>query len=166
MGRLDLLVTRAATALGVLAAVLLFAIMMVMVADVSARYLLNRPILGAFEITEFLMCLMILSAMPLVGLRGRHVEASLMAHLVPRLDRAMRVLAGLASIAVFATIAVVLWRYAGQLARQDAQSLFAGIPHAPFAYAASVLFGAAALVAVFVLFRGVRPGPDSGAVDP
>ena len=95
---------------------------------------------GAYEIIEFLMCLMILSALPLVSLQGRHVEASLVADLVPRAATLLHWLAGLMAAGLFALLAMLMWNYAGQLARQNAQSLFGAIPHAPFATFMAVLF--------------------------
>jgi TRAP-type C4-dicarboxylate transport system permease small subunit len=139
-------------------ALTLFAILAVMVADVFGRYLFNRPIRGAYEITEFLMCLMVAGALPLVSLWGRHVEASLVADLAPRLAPALHWLAGVASALLFAYLAMLLWGYADQLARQNAQSLFGGIPRAPFARYMAAMCALAALASAVALIRPV-PGP-------
>ncbi|MGY6568541.1 MAG: TRAP transporter small permease [Salinarimonas sp.] len=145
------------------AALLLFAIMALMVADVAGRYLFNAPIRGAYELTEFLMCLMILSALPLVSLQGRHVEASLVADLVPRAATLLHWLGGLTAAGLFAVLAMLLWNYAGQLARQNAQSLFGGIPHAPFATFMAVLFAIAAVASLIAMV--IRKPGDGPAVE-
>jgi TRAP-type transport system small permease protein len=136
-----------------LSAATLFVIMIVMVADVSGRYLFNQPIRGAYEITEFLMCVMVLGALPLVSLWGRHVEASLLADLAPRAAGLLRWLAGILSVLVFAYLAMLMWNYGDQLARQNAQSLFGGIPRAPFAYYMAVLCLATAAASAIAIIR-------------
>jgi len=139
--------------LGPISALSLMAIMMLMVADVAGRYLLNRPIRGAYEVTEFLMCLMVLGALPLVSLWRRHVEASLVADLAPRLAPFLHWLGGVLSVFLFGYLAMLMWNYGDQLARQNAQSLFGGIPKAPFAYYMAVLFAVAALASAVALIR-------------
>ncbi|MCC5976784.1 MAG: TRAP transporter small permease subunit [Salinarimonas sp.] len=145
------------------AALLLFAIMALMVADVIGRYLFNAPIRGAYEIIEFLMCLMILSALPLVSLQGRHVEASLVADLVPRAATLLHWIAGLTAAGLLGLLAMLMWNYAGQLARQNAQSLFGAIPHAPFATFMAVLFAIAAVTALIA--TAIRKPGDGPAVE-
>lgn len=143
-------------------ALTLFAILAVMVADVFGRYLLNRPIRGAYEITEFLMCLMVAGALPLVSLWGRHVEASLVADLAPRLSPALHWFAGVGSVLVLGYLAMLLWGFGDQLARQNAQSLFGGVPRAPFAYYMGAMCGLAALASAITLIRH-DPGPQQAA---
>ncbi len=147
------------TVLQPVVALTLFAILVVMVADVFGRYLFNRPIRGAYEITEFLMCLMVAGALPLVSLWGRHVEASLVADLAPRLTPALFWVAGVASALVFGYLAILLWGYGGQLSRQNAQSLFGGVPRAPFARYMAVMCALAALASAIALIRH-DPGPQ------
>jgi TRAP-type C4-dicarboxylate transport system permease small subunit len=142
---------------GLVSAATLFAIMMLMVADVVGRYIFNAPILGAYEITEFMMCVMIFSAMPLVSLFGRHVEASLIADVLPRLGPLLLWIATVISIVVFGYLAMRLWVYGGQLARQNSHSLFGGIPHAPFAYFVAVMF---VLTAAASLIGRLQPTPS------
>lgn len=136
-----------------LSALTLAAIMLVMVADVSGRYLFNRPIRGAYEITEFLMCVMVFGALPLVSLWGRQVEASLLTDLAPRLATSLRWLGGVLCVVVFAYLAMLTWNYGDQLARQNAQSLFGGIPRAPFAYYMSLLCLLTALASAIAIIR-------------
>lgn len=145
-----------------LSALSLLAILALMVADVVGRFLLNRPIRGAYELTEFLMCVLILGALPLVSLWNRHVEASLVADSLPRLAPLMVRIAGLLSALLFFYLAVLMWNYGDQLARQGARSLFGAIPHAPFAYYIAVMSLVAGLASVIAL---VRHDPGPGAED-
>jgi TRAP-type C4-dicarboxylate transport system permease small subunit len=79
----------AAQLLGYAVALTLFAMMALTCADVAGRYLLNRPIQGAFELTEMLLAAMIFTALPLVTLRGEHVTVDLFDAVTP--DRILRV---------------------------------------------------------------------------
>jgi TRAP-type C4-dicarboxylate transport system permease small subunit len=144
-----------------LSALTLVAIMLVMVADVTGRYLFNRPIRGAYEVTEFLMCVMVFGALPLVSLWGRQVEASLLSDLAPRFTIYLRWLGGVLSVLVFGYLAMLTWNYGDQLARQNAQSLFGGIPRAPFAYYMSILCLLTALAsAIAIVRRDAGPNPQ------
>jgi TRAP-type transport system small permease protein len=144
-----------------LSALTLVAIMLVMVADVTGRYLFNQPIRGAYEVTEFLMCVMVFGALPLVSLWGRQVEASLLSDLAPRVTIYLRWLGGVLSVLVFGYLAMLTWNYGDQLARQNAQSLFGGIPRAPFAYYMSILCLLTALAsAIAIVRRDAGPNPQ------
>lgn len=140
------------------AALSLFAIMLVMVTDVTGRHFFNRPVYGAYEVTEFLMCIMVLGAMPMVSLWRRHVEASLLTNLAPGLSRSLEWLAGVLSVLTFTYLAMLLWTYADQLAQQKSQSLFGAIPHAPFAYYMSILSALTAVGSALAIGRG-HDGP-------
>jgi TRAP-type transport system small permease protein len=148
-----------------LSALTLFAILLLMVADVSARFMLNRPIRGAYELTEFLMCVLILGALPLVGLWRRHVEASLMADAAPRLAPLLHWLAGVATVILFGYLAMLMWNFGDQLARQRARAIFGGIPHAPFAYYIAVLCVVSAVASAIAIIRR-DPGPQPDESDP
>lgn len=161
MRLLDLAARGLIGVLAPLSALTLMAIMVLMVADVGGRYLFNRPIRGAYEITEFLMCVMVAGALPLVSLWGRQVEASLVTDMAPWLAGFLRWLGGVLSVLAFGYLAMVLWNYGDQLARQNAHSLFGGIPRAPFAWYMSVLCAlAAAASAVAIVRRDSGPSME------
>ena len=136
-----------------LSAVTLFIIMMVMVADVTGRYLFNQPLRGAYEITEFLMCVMVFGALPLVSLWSRQVEASLLSDVAPRATLLLRWFGGVLSVLVFGYLAMLTWNYGDQLARQNAQSLFGEIPRAPFAYYMAILCLVTAVASAIAIVR-------------
>lgn len=64
---------RADAALGVAASAILMAMMCLTFADVVARYVFNRPIRGAFEVTELLLLVLIFAGLPLVSHADEHV---------------------------------------------------------------------------------------------
>ena len=53
--------------LGVAASLILLAMMLLTFVDVVARYVLNRPVRGAFEVTELLLLVLIFAGLPLVS---------------------------------------------------------------------------------------------------
>src|SRR5258708_25169297 len=59
--------------LGISASVLLFGMMVLTFFDVVGRYLLNKPIRGAFEITELGLLVLIFAGLPLVSHADEHV---------------------------------------------------------------------------------------------
>ena len=96
----------AAQLLGYAAATTLSLMMVVTCADVAGRYLFNRPIQGAFELTEMLLAAMIFTALPLVTARGEHVTVDLFDAVTPDwLLRAQHVLACLIGVVCTAFLA-------------------------------------------------------------
>src|SRR4051812_8333927 len=59
--------------LGIASSILLFGMMVLTFFDVVGRYLLNRPIRGAFEITELALLVLIFAGLPLVSHADEHV---------------------------------------------------------------------------------------------
>ena len=70
--------------LGIAASILLFCLMTLTFADVVARYLLNRPIRGAFEITELGLLVLIFAGLPLVSHADEHVTMDFIDRMLPR----------------------------------------------------------------------------------
>ena len=58
---------------GSLAALALFAIMMLTLVDVAGRKALSQSVPGSLEMTELLMVVTIFAGLPLVSLAGEHV---------------------------------------------------------------------------------------------
>ena len=63
---------RADFLLGVVASVILFLMMALTVIDVVARYVFNRPLRGAFEVTELMLLVLIFAGLPLVSFTDEH----------------------------------------------------------------------------------------------
>ena len=74
---------RADAALGIAASIILFCLMAITFADVVARYLLNWPIRGAFEITELGLLVLIFAGLPLVSHADEHVTMDFIDRMLP-----------------------------------------------------------------------------------
>jgi TRAP-type transport system small permease protein len=155
--------------LGTVAAVVLFAMMVLTFVDVMGRKLFTRPVYGAYEITEFLMGALIFCALPLVTAREGHVTIDVLDHLVPaRFARGHQVLVGLIASAVLAFVAWRLWVLSESHMRTHEVTMTLHIPHGPFSRLFAVMAALAAvscLVIVWGYFTGARRvrSPSAGS---
>jgi len=122
-------------ALGLAASILLFGMMLLTFADVVARYLLNRPIRGAFEITELLLLVLIFAGLPLVSHADEHVTMDFIDHMLPAaplrvLERAVHVICS----AVMFFLTWQIWIKAGRIADYGDTTDVLRIVVAPFVY--------------------------------
>ncbi|WP_108483009.1 TRAP transporter small permease [Oceaniglobus ichthyenteri] len=110
-------------------------------ADVILRSL-NRPIRGAYEITEIAVGAMVFAALPLVTLRREHVQVTLFSGLADRhwwLRLLFTVVGKVIALAVFGFFAWQLYRLGNQMNASGARAIFAGFPLAPFAWFAALM---------------------------
>jgi len=147
---------RADAALGVAASILLFCLMTLTFVDVVARYLLNAPIRGAFEITELGLLVLIFAGLPLVSHADEHVTMDFIDRLLPAWlaavwIRAMHAIC--AAIMFFLTWQV--WLKAGKIAGYGDTTDVLRILVGPFVYFMAVMI---ALTGVVHLFKIVWPG--------
>ena len=63
---------RVEVVLGVAASLILLAMMLLTFVDVVARYVVNRPVRGAFEVTELMLLVLIFAGLPLVSFTDEH----------------------------------------------------------------------------------------------
>jgi TRAP-type C4-dicarboxylate transport system permease small subunit len=100
---------------GLISAVATFVMMVLVVANVAGRYLLNKPLTGTLEFTESLLVLIIFLSVALTQYDGGHIRVTLMTRRLPK--RAARVLSigcMLCGAAFFAWCGYAAWVYAAQ----------------------------------------------------
>jgi len=102
--RLLALMTRCA---GYGAALFLAAMMLITVADVSLRALLNQPITGAYDLVQLFLVGSVFLSIPDVFLRGENIVIDFVDHLLGR--RAVDILKAIANLLAFVFLAVLLW---------------------------------------------------------
>lgn len=155
---------------GSLAAVALFAIMILTLIDVSGRKLLNESVPGSLELTELLMVVVIFAGLPLVSLAGEHVVFdSFDTWLSRRLRRTQGLLIDGICAAALVGLAWLMWVKAGQMAGYGETTAQLKILKAPFVYGMGALCAVTALVHVLLLltpvahhYIGVRETPGDG----
>ena len=156
----------AETLLGVLVAILLFAMMLVTVVDVIGRYFFSQPLAGAYELTEIMLALSVFIGLPLICLREEHVALTLLIDRLP--GRARAVHAGVVAVIGAGTLGVVAWQlveHAARLASYGDVTTFLRWPKAPIGYVMAAFAGLAAVALVFVAIDrfSQRPAtPGSG----
>jgi len=150
------------SALGVLAAAILFSMMSVTTIDVLGRYLFNSPLQGAYELTQLLMASLLFAALPSVTRRGEHITVGLF-------ENAFTGALGVARNTIIAAVIMVCsaylaWRLyilAGRFSAFGDTTATSRIPIAPFAYggaAAVALCAVAGLIQVVEALIAPRRG--------
>ena len=136
------------------AAVLLFAMLLLTCADVIGRYLLNAPINGKTELTRFMMAGLIASTWPVISASGGHISVDLFDARFSKRGAAIRDLItdAQAALALGVLSYWVVFR-ADRLQTRGYVSDFLHLPLHPIAYfvAGMVALACLALVAKLVL---------------
>jgi TRAP-type C4-dicarboxylate transport system permease small subunit len=131
--------------------------------DVVARYLLNRPIRGGFEITELALLVLIFAGLPLVSHADEHVTMDFIDRILPRRlgDAWMRVIhAACAAILFF--LSWQIWIKASRIASYGDTTDVLLITVGPFVYFMAAMILLTALVHVLKIFLPVRRRESHG----
>lgn len=135
----------------------LVALAVVTVADVGGRYLFNRPLLGALELSEFMMVLLTFACFGYTELQNGHVDVDVLVDRFPPRGRALcEGFAALLSTGLWGTIA---WRTALQAKRVHAAGETTSnllLPVSPFIWTAAVGSAIFALVLLVRMLRALR----------
>ena len=144
---------RADAVLGIAASALLFGMMVLTFFDVVARYLLNKPIRGAFEVTELALLVLIFAGLPLVSHADEHVTMDFIDRILPdRLARAwVRVVHALCAAIMF-FLAWQVWIKANRIASYADTTDVLRVPIGPFVYFMALMIGLTGIVHVFKMF--------------
>jgi TRAP-type transport system small permease protein len=139
--------------LGIAASVLLFGMMLLTFADVVARYLLNLPIRGAFEVTELTLLVLIFAGLPLVSHADEHVTMDFIDRMLPPAGQKalVRIVHALcAAIMFFLTWQV--WIKAGKISGYGDTTDVLRIAVGPFVYFMDAMIGLTGLIHVYKMF--------------
>ena len=130
-----------------IAAVILFAMMLITFADVIGRGIFNKPIMGTLEITEYMMGVMVAFAIAYMAFWKGHIRVDIVLQFVSRRVKVwMDILAYGMSAVFFALIAWQTWLYVWSVRSDNLTSSVLSIPTYPFVLLVSIGAGFAALV--------------------
>ena len=148
--------------LGIAASALLFGMMLLTFADVVCRYLLNKPIRGAFELTELLLLVLIFAGLPLVSHADEHVTMDFIDHVLPAAPlRALERLVHVICAAVMFFLTWQVWIKAGRIASYGDTTDVLRVAVAPFVYFMVAMIALTGLVHVYkVFYLPARCGPQ------
>ena len=140
----------------------LAAVMMVTTfSDVIMRYFFNRPIYGAFEITEISMGLIVFFALPMMIRARENITVTVLFDNFPAaMRRIMVVLTDLTGAAVCALIAWRMWLYGERLLRFREVTMELAVPRGLIAQIMAALMAVAALAFVLCAWQALRRGVD------
>ena len=121
--------------------------MMLTAVDVVGRYVLNRPVAGAFEITEMMLAALIYCGLPLVSQRREHIVIDSFDHfhVARRQARARRRAEVVCSASLFGLAWLVFRRAVRVLDYGDTTTVLK-LPLAPVAYLMAAMLLATALI--------------------
>jgi len=124
--------------------------------DIVARYVLNSPIRGAFELTEVFLAILVFVSLPLAVRHDSHIRIDFGRALWGgKIDPLVVGVADLISAAVLTGLGYQLWEHAQKLQKYGQVTNSLEIPLSAVAYAAACLCG---LSAVFAFGRLLSKG--------
>jgi TRAP-type C4-dicarboxylate transport system permease small subunit len=131
-------------------------------ADVVARYLINHPIRGAFEITELTLLVLIFAGLPLVSHADEHVTMDFIDRMLPQRARRpwVRAMHGVCAAIMF-FLAWQVWIKATRISSYADTTDVLRITIGPFVYFMALMIALTGLVHVFkILSPGAPRGPQ------
>ncbi len=139
------------TGLETISALSLFVLMMVTAIDVAGRYFFNAPLLGSYELSEFIIGIVAAAALPLVTYDKSHVKLALLDGYLPAPLRAVREgMIVLLFVVAGGVLGWRLWVEAQDAVRFGAASDALRIPDGPVIFFIAAMFY---LVAVMAAIR-------------
>lgn len=141
---------RADALLGIGAAAILLAMMLLTVVDVIARYVFSRPVRGAFEVTELMLVVLIFAGLPLVSFSEEHAVMDFIDRVTGvRGQRVLRRAVEAASAAFMFLLAWLTWLRADRIwAYRDATDVLR-ILYGPFVYFMAVTLAFAGVIHLY-----------------
>jgi len=118
--------------------------------DVVARYVFNRPLRGAFEVTELLLLVLIFAGLPLVSHADEHVTMDFIDRIAgSRASLVIKRAVHLLAAAIFFLLAWLVWLKADTIwSYRDATDVLR-IVYGPFVYFMSAMIGLAGFIHVY-----------------
>jgi len=141
---------RANVLLGAVASAVLFAMMGLTVVDVVARYVFNRPLRGAFEVTELMLLVLIFAGLPLVSFSDEHATMDFIDRVLgPRAQRWLERGVQLVNGAFMLFLAWLVWLKANRIWGYRDTTDVLRILYGPFVYFMAVTLALAGLIHLY-----------------
>ncbi|HWM41686.1 MAG TPA: TRAP transporter small permease [Burkholderiales bacterium] len=121
--------------------------------DVVARYVFNRPLRGAFEVTELLLLVLIFGGLPLVSHADEHVTMDFIDKLLGRgrdlWQRAVQMLCA----AIMFLLTWLVWIKANRISAYGDATDVLRILYGPFVYFMALMIALAGLIHLYKVFQ-------------
>ena len=113
----------------------LFSMMLLTIADVAGRYLFSRPVLGAYELTEFMVLVLIFSFLAYTQAGKSHVSVDLFMMFFPeKIKIFIEIFNHLACLAIMVLITWMGFEKALEMLRTGESSPNLAVPNYPFVF--------------------------------
>jgi TRAP-type C4-dicarboxylate transport system permease small subunit len=150
VNRLEVVLQRV---LGLLAAAILFFMMLLTAVDVIGRYLFNTPVNGGFEVTEIMLAALIYCGLPLVSARREHIVIDTFDPFFSRgFKRTLDVIAEILCTIAFGGVAILIFLRAERIAAYGDTTNVLKLPLAPVAYVMAGMIAITALIHLWLIF--------------
>mgnify|MGYP001227323804 FL=1 len=152
--------------LGIVLAVLVFAMMVLTFLDVLGRQGFNAPVPAAFELTELMMGFTVYLGLPVVSARREHLTIGLLDYLFTgNVRRVQGVVLNLLLGVLCLLWAREVWIQGDALVAQNELLMFLQVQIAPFVYAMALLTFVAALIFLVLAVRAIWAPPPVMRLD-
>lgn len=157
MKQLSDLVKGASSILDKLAAICMFAVMLLIVANIILRTVLSRPILGTYELVGFLTALGVALALAHCAFQDGHIAVGyVMDHLPYKIQSIVDVIVHVVSLIFFAAVVWSLGNFGQAMKVKGLVSPSAEIPVYPFIYLIALGLLGLCLVLLFKFLVSVK----------
>lgn len=136
----------------------LAALALLVIYEITMRYFFGRPFRGGYEMTELAMSLIVACGLPYTAITGGHVSVDILSHLLDR--PAFRWLNFLVHAIGAALLALLAWQsfeYALSSYGYGDVSNMMRIPKYPFQFAVAISAGLFAIALVIEALKALRP---------
>lgn len=144
---------RADAVLGVAASAILFCMMTLTFVDVVARYVFNRPLRGAFEVTELLLVVLIFGGLPLVSHADEHVTMDFIDKLLGRWRDLWQRVVQAASAAIMFLLTWLIWLKADRIQAYGDATDVLRIAYGPFVYFMALMIALSGMIHLYKSFE-------------
>lgn len=149
LSNIRVILQKLSTCLAYAGALSLFSMMCLTIADVAGRYLFNKPILGAYELTEFLVLVLIFSFIGYAQSHKSHVAVDLFIVFFPKKCKVIiEIINHIACLAIMALITRMGFETAVDMMETGESSPNLALPAYPFVF--FLVIGCAVLCIEFI----------------
>lgn len=127
----------------------LVVMMFLTASDVTLRYVFNRPIAGAFDLTEYMMAIVVAFGLAYCAVKKGHVKVDLVVSRLPQ--RAQAIIDSITGFLSLGLFSLITWQCCLHIKVQFAEGVSSTVLHIPaFPFVAVVALGSALLTLVLL----------------
>lgn len=163
--KLDAALEQVASVIHVAGSAVLAVLMIFTAVDVILRYFFNAPIKGDYEISAFMMSIVIPSGLALCAVRKGHINVDVVLMHVPgRIRSALETFAYIVTFGLLCFLTYESGKYAQSLIKSKTAATSIPVPHYPFVIIVTICLAIFALIALRDLIRNIYQLTKGAAV--